>query len=46
MFDLNKAVLDEGQKSFYSDVDAKVLDTCRTTIPHGRVHRVSDGNVC
>ena len=44
-FDLNKAVFNEGHKSFYSDVDVKVLDNCRTIIPHGIFHKIIDGYV-
>ena len=44
-FDLDKAVFNKGLKSFYNTVDVKVLDNCRTTIPHGMFHKVVDGTV-
>ena len=44
-FDLNKAIFNEGHKSFYSDVDVKVLNNCRTIIPHGRFFKIVDGKV-
>ena len=44
-FDLDKAVFNKGLGSFYSTVDVKVLDNCRTTIPHRMFHKVVDGTV-
>ena len=42
---MKKAVFNEGHKSFYSDIDVKVLDNCRTIIPHGKFHKVIDGKI-
>ena len=37
MFDFNKSVFVPSHKSFYNDIDIKILDETRTIVPVGRL---------
>ena len=42
MFKFHKTLISENYKSYYSEVDVKVLDGCRTNPPHGRFQHLDE----
>ena len=47
MFKFHKKLFTENHKSYYTDLDAEILDECRTIVPYGSFnHLVKDNELC
>ena len=46
MFKFHKMLISENYKSYYSEIDVKVLDECRTNPPHGRFQHLDEEGWC
>ena len=42
MFKFHESIFSENHKSYYNEIDLKVLDECRTIVPNGRLLKAKD----